>query len=238
MTLTQFDPSTGLPVAMRHESETGWGAALLAEFGVEKLEEDVVADLVEAAPDHFAAAGAGALEISTTVDGEVTRVTAWARCTEVGCVAEGAAYDTLNAEPLVDLTLAPDLPAVVAACRAQFASRAMQFTDAVADPPVVWAYHTGVLREVLMYLAHHAFAHAARGEGAAEARLRAVEENARARAADLGLDLRSGPSDLARLDAADEDVWERTARALHDLFADLAPLVEQHPTRAEVGVRT
>lgn len=93
MTLTEFDPHTRMPVAVRHESEMGWGRQLIAEHGVAELEADVVADLVEYAPDRCPAA-AGAIETVTTVDGDVTSVTAWARCTAAACVATGAALDT------------------------------------------------------------------------------------------------------------------------------------------------
>ncbi|MFF4276162.1 hypothetical protein [Streptomyces sp. NPDC001536] len=230
MTLTEFDPDTRMPVAVRHESETGWGRKLLAEHGVAQLEEYVVADLVEEVPENCPAA-AGGIETVTTVDGDVTQVTAWARCTAAACVATGAALDTLNTEPFVHLLAAKDLTAAVAACRAQLALPAMQFTDTSADAAVVWAYRTGVLREVLMYLSFQALTYTAHGESPAEARLHTAVESVRARGAALGLDLRGGPSDLAQLNTADDTVWERTARALHTLVADLAPLVEQHPVR-------
>jgi hypothetical protein len=101
-----------MPVAVRHESEMGWGRQLIAEHGVAELEADVVADLVEYAPDRCPAA-AGAIETVTTVDGDVTSVTAWARCTAAACVATGAALDTLNTEPFVDLARAADLAPLV-----------------------------------------------------------------------------------------------------------------------------
>jgi hypothetical protein len=112
VTLTEFDPHTRMPVAVRHESEMGWGRQLIAEHGVAELEADVVADLVEYAPDRCPAA-AGAIETVTTVDGDVTSVTAWARCTAAACVATGAALDTLNTEPFVDLARAADLAPLV-----------------------------------------------------------------------------------------------------------------------------
>ncbi|MFC4508477.1 MULTISPECIES: hypothetical protein [Streptomyces] len=90
------------------------------------------------------------------------------------------------------------LPATAAACRAQLAAPAMQFGD--DDRTLAWAYRTSVLREVVMYAAYQAYAHTARGNDPAEARLRTTDKNARARAADLGLDLTLGPSDCARLD--------------------------------------
>ncbi|MFC4506558.1 MULTISPECIES: hypothetical protein [Streptomyces] len=53
MTLTKFDPHTRMPVAVRHdESETGWGRKLLAEHGVNELEENVVADLAPLVEQH------------------------------------------------------------------------------------------------------------------------------------------------------------------------------------------
>ncbi|MFD8391060.1 hypothetical protein ACFV2N_18125 [Streptomyces sp. NPDC059680] len=214
MTLTEFDPSTRMPVAGRHESETRWGQALLAELGPRRLKEDVVDELVDETPCRLAAAGTGA--IVTTVDGEVTTVTASARCTEPVCVAHGAALDTLNTEPFASLRADADLIAVDAACRAQLVYRPLVFNETSADEAVVWAYRTGMLREVVMYAAYQAFAHAARGEGAAEVRLRATYEDTRARAAELGINLASGPAGL---------------------LDDLAPLVELHPVRAGEDVR-
>ncbi|MDX3020158.1 hypothetical protein [Streptomyces acidiscabies] len=138
MTLIEFDPA-GRPVAVRHESETGWGRRLLVECGVEQLEQGVVGDLVDEDPDHFAAAATGEIEIFTAVEGEVTRVVAWARCTAAACVATGATYDTLNTEPFIDLTPAADLPAIVAAGRGQLTAPALQFTGGTRAEPVVWA---------------------------------------------------------------------------------------------------
>ena len=225
MTLIKFDPGTRMPVAARHATDIGWVQAVLAEHGVERLCQDVVADLVEADPAHFAA-----------ID-PIATVTAWARCTALGCVATGAVLDPLNAEPFTDLALAADLTAAVAAARAQLAAEVMVFADLSADEPVVWAYRAGVLREVALYVFQQAFAHAHRGEGAAEDRPHAACERAQQRAAVLGLDLNCAPGDLARLDAGDDAVWERIARALHGLVAGLAPLVDQHPMCVYAGGR-
>ncbi|MFE1270543.1 hypothetical protein [Streptomyces sp. NPDC058758] len=206
MPIIEHDPFTGDPVAAQHEVETGWGPALLEQHGLEGLRQEVIQELREGAP-CLSTAGAGQVRTSTKTEGGVVSVTAWARCTRPSCVAYAAALDTLNTDPFRDIFDTPGNRVVLDAVRAQLSHPAMEFTDESDDVPMVWAYRTGVLRELLMYLTFQA------STSAVPSYIRSAKE-ARALAAGLGLDLNGGPEDIRSL-PDDPDVFERTARTLH-----------------------
>lgn len=242
MPAIQYDPATSLPVAVRHESATGWGKQLLDQYGLARLEQQVGDELFENAPCLVTPGATNPIEVTAAaaVDDETVTVTAWALCTRPDCVAHGAALDTLNTfprgsrGPAADL---PDLPDALTAARAQLAHPAMQFTHASTAEPLVWAHRTGVLREAVVHLTWEAHAHAARDERPAAATLRTAVEDTLDRSAALGLELGAGPSDLTRLDAENPAIWASTARTLHDLFTALAAAVERHPVPAAAGTQ-
>ncbi|MYX26786.1 hypothetical protein GTY75_08905 [Streptomyces sp. SID8381] len=234
MPIIEADPFTGQPIAVRHESATGWGRRLLKQHGLDALKKQVLEELTEDEPCLRAPGAASEIQTSTTVDGGVTEVAAWARCTLPVCVAYGAAIDTLNTAPFASLDRTA-LSAALAASRTQLATPAMTFTDESDNVPVVWAYRTGVLREVGMWLSWQAF------DTTYSPRtliLRTAVKEAGERAAALGFDLSGGPGDIKRLGAAAPVIWETAARSLHSVVTALTAAVDRHITESPAPCAT
>ncbi|MFJ8301271.1 hypothetical protein ACIQ9R_35970 [Streptomyces sp. NPDC094447] len=226
----EHHPLTGEPVAVHHETATGWGQQLLEQHGLDELKREVYEEMVD--DPAWCRPDSGTVGLTVTTEGDVTMVTAWSRCTRPACVAYAAALTAHHVLPFGDgPDCAPALPAVLAATGAQLDAPIMQFGSDPDAGPLVWAYRTGVLREAAMYLSWGAQAHTRDTAGPAEDALRAAHAEARTRADDLGLDLTDGPVGLTRLDHP--DVWEALARPLLDIYITLAAAAQAYATQAE-----
>uniref|UniRef100_UPI003F49A530 hypothetical protein n=1 Tax=Streptomyces sp. CA-136453 TaxID=3240050 RepID=UPI003F49A530 len=224
MTTVEFDPITRLPVAVLHENSTGWGPALLAQYGAAALEEQVLEELVEEIADCSAAGTAGAISVHTGTERDLTHVTASVRCTAPACIAHGAALDTLNALP----DRSSELHTMLAAAR-QLAYPVTALGD-VTDPAAA-AWRTGVLHTAVVELVG-ACQHAARRTPAATEPLASAVGAAQYRLAPCGLDIHDYPAVLTRLPDDDPAFWPRTAALLATAFTELAAAADREQVAA------
>lgn len=227
MGLIEHDPATRLPVHVLHENSTGWGPALLAQYGAAALEEQVLEELEEEIAECVAAGTAGAITVHTGTERDVASVTVSVRCTAPACIAHGAALDTLNALP----DRSSELHTMLTATR-QLAALALALGD-VADPAAA-AWRTGVLHTAVVELVAACQYAARRTPTAAEALTSAVGA-AQYRMVPGGLDVHDYPAVLTRLPADDPALWARTAALLATAFTELAAVADLEQGAAARG---
>ncbi|MFF4188203.1 hypothetical protein ACFYZ9_33910 [Streptomyces sp. NPDC001691] len=227
MNSIEFDPATRLPLNVLHENSTGWGPALLAQYGAAALEEEVLEELKEDIAACVAAGTAGAISVHAGTERDVTFVTASVRCTAPACIAHGAALDTLNALP----DRSSELHTMLTATR-QLASPVLLLGD-IPDPAAA-AWRTGVLHTAVVELAA-ACQHAARRTPAAAEPLASAVGAAQCRLVPGGLDIHDYPGVLTRLPADDPALWARAAALLATTFTELAAVADLEQGAAARG---